>query len=122
MLTHCRADWTSFPALTGAVRYPGQAVVDPSQWAALRADGSPKLVEETAGAMEDWGAERLQRLFAPAIDRAGELGLQLYCGEFGCLPTVDRDERLAYYRDITAVMAAAGVAWAAWEWKGDFGI
>ena len=122
MLTHYRADWTSFPAFTGAVRYPGPAVVDPSQWAALRADGSPKLLEETADAMEDWGPERLQRLFAPAIDRAGELGLQLYCGEFGCLPTVDRDERLAYYRDITAVMAAAGVAWAAWEWKGDFGI
>ena len=33
--------------------------------------------------MDDWGPERLRRLFAPAIDRARELGLQLHCGEFG---------------------------------------
>jgi endoglucanase len=122
MLTHYRAYWTSFPNFTGAVQYPGPAVVDPSEWAALRADGSAKLLEETADAMDDWGQERLRRLFAPAIERAHELGLQLYCGEFGCLPTIDRGQRLAYYRDVTAVMAAAGMAWAAWEWKGDFGI
>jgi endoglucanase len=122
MLTHYRAYWTSFPAFTGAVQYPGPAVVDPSEWAALRAGGSAKLLEETADATEDWGPERLRRLFAPAIDKAREFGLQLYCGEFGCLPTIDRGQRLAYYRDVTAVMAEAGMAWAAWEWKGDFGI
>jgi endoglucanase len=122
VLTHYRADWTSFPTFAGTVRYPGPAVVDPAEWTALREGGSAKLLSETADAMEDWGPNRLRELFAPAIDRAKELGLQLYCGEFGCLPTIDRDQRLAYYRDLTAVMASAGMAWAAWEWKGDFGI
>ncbi len=121
MLTHYRAYWVSFPHFGGAVRYPGQ-VVDPAEWAALRANGSPKLLEETADATQVWGPERLRQLFAYAIDRARELGLQLYCGEFGCLPTVGREQRLAYYRDLTGVMAQAGMAWAAWEWKGDFGI
>jgi endoglucanase len=122
LLTHYRAYWTSFPAFTGTVQYPGPAAVDPSEWAALRAGGSAKLLQETADATQDWGPERLRRLFAPAIDKARELGLQLYCGEFGCLPTIERGQRLAYYRDVTAVMAEAGMAWAAWEWKGDFGI
>jgi endoglucanase len=122
MLTHYRAYWTSFPTFTGAVQYPGPSVVDPSEWASLRAGASAKLLAETADATEDWGRERLHELFAPAIDKARELGLQLYCGEFGCLPTIDRGQRLAYYRDVTAVMAGAGMAWAAWEWKGDFGI
>ncbi|HEY5552768.1 MAG TPA: glycoside hydrolase, partial [Opitutaceae bacterium] len=58
----------------------------------------------------------------PAIRRARELGLQLYCGEFGCLPTVPRADRLAYYRDIVSVFEANGIAWANWEYKGDFGI
>ncbi len=121
VLTHYRAYWASFPNFAGSVRYPGQ-VVDPAEWAALRADGSARLLEETRDAIQDWGPEALRRLFAPAIERARDLGLQLYCGEFGCLPTIERRQRLAYYRDITAVMASAGMAWAAWEWKGDFGI
>ncbi len=121
MLTHYRAYWTSFPTFTGSVRYPGPTA-DPAEWAALRAGGSARLLEETGDAMDDWGPEHLGRLFAPAIDRAREMGLQLCCDEFGCLPTIDRGQRLAYYRDVTAVMAAAGMAWAAWEWKGDFGL
>jgi endoglucanase len=46
----------------------------------------------------------------------------LYCGEFGCLPTVPRAARLAYYRDLVGVFESAGMAWANWEYKGDFGI
>ncbi len=121
LLTHYRAYWTSFPHFEGSVHYPGP-VTTPDELAALRANGSDQLRRETADAGDDWGPERLRRLFAPAIDRARETGLQLYCGEFGCLPTVPRADRLAYYRDITAAMREAGMAWSAWEWKGDFGI
>ncbi len=121
LFTHYRAYWVSFPHFEGSVHYPGP-VTTPAELAALRANGSDQLRWETSDAADDWGPERLRRLFAPAVDRARELGLQLYCGEFGCLPTVARAERLAYYRDFTAVMREAGMAWSAWEWKGDFGI
>jgi endoglucanase len=121
LFTHYRAYWISFRDFKGAVRYPGP-VVDADEMAALRRGASAQVRRETADGADDWGPDRLRQLFAPAIDRAGECGLQLYCGEFGCLPTVARAERLAYYRDITAVMREAGMAWAAWEWKGDFGI
>ncbi len=121
LFTHYRAYWTSFPHFEGSVRYPG-AVTDPEGLAALRTNAPAQVLLETADAADDWGPERLRRGFAPAIDRARECGLQLYCSEFGCLPTVRREDRLAYYRDITSVMRDAGMAWAAWEWTGDFGI
>ena len=57
-----------------------------------------------------------------AIRRARELGLQLYCGEFGCLPTVPRADRLAYYRDLVGIFEAEGIAYANWGYKGDFGV
>jgi endoglucanase len=64
----------------------------------------------------------MQQELEPAIRRARELGLQLYCGEFGCLPTVPRADRLAYYHDLIGTMEANDVAWANWEYKGSFGI
>ena len=67
MLTHYRAYWTSFPKFTGAVQYPGPAILDKSEWSALRANGSERLLEETADATEDWGREPLHGLFAPAM-------------------------------------------------------
>jgi len=57
-----------------------------------------------------------------AIDKAKSLNLQLYCGEFGCLPTVDRTIRLQYYTDIIALFKENDIAYTAWDYKGDFGI
>ena len=58
----------------------------------------------------------------PAFRRARELGLQLYCGEFGCLPHVERADRLKYYEDIVSVFEENNIGWCNWEYKGDFGI
>jgi endoglucanase len=58
----------------------------------------------------------------PAIRKAQELNLQLYCGEFGCLPHVDRTERLKYYADIISAFEENNIAWCNWEYKGNFGI
>lgn len=121
LFTHYRAYWTSFRDFVGSVHYPGP-VAGADELAELWSDAPASVVRETGNAAEEWGVEHYRRHFAPAIERARETGLQLYCGEFGCLPTVDRADRMAYYRDITSVMREAGMAWAAWEWKGDFGI
>jgi endoglucanase len=119
--THYRANWTPLKGYTGPVKYPGP-VVDAAEFKRQLPADDPFIREMAANAAEDWGVERLRQEFEPAIRRARELGLQLYCGEFGCLPTVPREDRLAYYRDIIAVMEENGLAWANWEYKGDFGI
>ena len=61
-------------------------------------------------------------ILRPAILKAKGLKLPLYCGEFGCLPHVDRAERLKYYDDIVSAFEENGIAWCNWEYKGDFGV
>ncbi len=121
LFTHYLADWTPLKVYTGPVNYPGR-VVDRATLDRLLEGAPQNFADVAANAADDWGPERLREELAPAIARARELGLQLYCGEFGCLPTVPRADRLAYYRDIITVFEDAGMAWANWEYKGDFGI
>lgn len=121
LLTHHLADWTPLKVYTGPVHYPGP-VVDAKTQEQLMASGQREITDLIGNAREDWGPAQLRAELEPAIRRARELGLPLYCGEFGCLPTVPRADRLAYYRDIVGVFADAGMAWANWEYKGDFGL
>jgi endoglucanase len=123
LLTHYKAEWTPLRIYEGPVNYPG-AIITPEAVIELKADlrGAGAGDENADEFAEVWGPERLLMVYAPAIKRAHELGLQLYCGEFGCMPTPPREARLAYYRDIVSVFEANGIAWANWEYKGDFGI
>jgi len=123
LLTHHKASWVD-PVIRdypGPVAYPGP-IVDTATYAKLVAAYPKDKYDFLASSTDNWSPERLRQEYEPAIARAKELGLQLYCGEFGCLPTVPRAARLAYYRDIVGVFEANGMAWANWEYKGDFGI
>jgi endoglucanase len=121
LFTHYLAEWTPLKVYTGPVHYPGP-VVDAQTQKQLLASGGQNIADLIGNARDDWGPARFRAELEPAIRRAKELGLPLYCGEFGCLPTVPRAERLAYYRDIVGVFEAAGMAWCNWEYKGDFGL
>jgi endoglucanase len=120
LFTHYRANWTPLKVYTGAVHYPGPVVDAASYDELMKLDKS--ATDLVSNARDDWNAARIAKELEPAIRRAKELNLQLYCGEFGCLPTVPRADRLAYYRDIVSVFEANGMAWANWEYKGDFGL
>ena len=121
LFTHYLASWVPLKVYTGPVRYPGPTV-DQAAFAKLNATDNRGITDLIGNARDDWGPDRLRKELEPAIRRAHELGLQLYCGEFGCLPTVPRADRLAYYHDIVGMFEANGVAWANWEYKGDFGL
>jgi endoglucanase len=122
LFTHYTADWVPTKAYTGAVRYPGPVVTEQEFKMLQKLNKKGEMTDLIGTARDDWGPARIAQEFEPAIRRARELGLQLYCGEFGCLPTVPRADRLAYYRDMVAVMEANGMAWANWEYKGNFGV
>jgi endoglucanase len=122
LFTHYTADWVPIKTYTGGVRYPGPVVPRATHDALMAKFGPAGQGDLIANAKDDWGPARFAQELAPAITRARELGLQLYCGEFGCLPTVPRADRLAYYRDLIAVFEQNGLAWANWEYKGDFGL
>jgi endoglucanase len=121
LFTHYKADWVPIKVYTGPVHYPGR-IVDEATFAKLTQSYDKGLLDQIGNAAEAWDAARLRKEYEPAIRTARELGLKLYCGEFGCLPTVPRADRLAYYRDIISVFDGEDIAWANWEYKGDFGI
>jgi endoglucanase len=122
--THHTANWVLGPIqdYKGPVNYPGP-IIDKATYDKLSAESAAKIKHplETS-VLDNWGPDRIRKEIEPAIIRAKELNLQLFCGEFGCLPTVPREARLAYYRDIVGVFESAGIAWCNWEYKGDFGI
>lgn len=118
--THYKAGWNPMRDYGGPVQYPGLPVQPEDIIKYTQAGSETRQFIEDAN--KEYNRDTLQRLIQPAVDRAKELGLKLYCGEFGCLPTVPRDMRLQYYRDITDVFRANGMAYAAWDYKGDFAI
>lgn len=121
LFTHYTANWVGTKFYTGGVHYPGP-VVPRATYENLLKQLDQGTKESISNSLDNWGPERIAQELEPAIRRAKELGLQLYCGEFGCLPTVARADRLAYYHDLVTTMEANGMAWANWEYKGDFGI
>ncbi|RPI05382.1 MAG: glycoside hydrolase [Ignavibacteriae bacterium] len=118
--THHTASWVAFKAYQGPVHYPGQVVSDSDYHSFVKQDSV--LIHVMENSREVWNKQKLAEEQLPAIKKAKELGLQLYCGEFGCLPHVDRNERLAYYRDLISVFDEHQIAYCNWEYKGDFGI
>ena len=121
IFTHYKANWTPLKTYAGAVHYPGPPISE-ADFEAYADRKDPLVAGRMPDARVPYGRQKLQEVFAPAIRRARELGLQLYCGEFGCLPTVARKDRLKYYTDIVSVFEKNGMAFANWDYKGDFGI
>ncbi len=121
MFTHYKASWTGFSMFNGKVQYPGQVIskADYDKFFPLvKHDGIISIKE----GLKIYNAQKLEERMKPAIQKASELKLQLYCGEFGCLPTVDRSQRLQYYTDITNIFQANNIAYCSWDYKGLFGI
>ncbi len=119
--THYKADWTPIKYYKGPVHYPGQIITndDYNQYVDTTLQA---LVDNLHDARELYNKQRLIQVFREGLDFAASKNLQLYCGEFGCMPTVDRKDRLLYYGDMIAAFEENNVAWCNWEYKGDFGI
>jgi endoglucanase len=121
VFTHYTAHWTQLKYFNGKVSYPGKIVSDEdlkNYLDTVKADVKGVLSEVA----QPFTKETFKEMFKPAVEFAKKKGIQLYCGEFGCLPTVPRADRLAYYKDIVSVFEEEGIAWANWEYKGEFGI
>ena len=122
-VTHYGANWSAIKDYKGPVQYPGQCMtqadydkyVDTSLTALVS-----RIKEEKA--FDVYNKDKFQEIIQPAIDKAKEYGLQLYCSEFGSLPFIDRKMRLAYYQDITDVFRQNNICWSNWDYKGNFSI
>lgn len=122
LFTHHGADWTAFRNFKGRVQYPGRVVVGKADLAHAMDTNSSDYKSREVEAGQVFNRQKLAEVLRPAMQRAKELKLPLCCGEFGCLPHVDRADRLKYYDDIVSVFEENHIAWCNWEYKGDFGI
>jgi len=117
-LTHYRATWTDIGKYPGPVRYPGRLIED--------ADFKPFEHEPWADSVRDgltnWDRAAMAARLAKPLAVRQRTGLPLYCGEFGCLPTVPRESRLHWYRDIVSIFRELDIAYANWDYKGGFGL
>ena len=109
LLTHYQASWTDTPLYTGRVQYPGRIALDPVPAAVAKYD-------------EHYDRAAMVRDIALPLAKRKETGHPLYCGEFGCINQAPQAARLAWYRDLVSVFAEQGIAWANWDFRGDFGL
>lgn len=114
-LTHWKAPWVSFYKYEGPVQYPGE-ILDTTDLAGY----DQKTIDEISHYIRVYDKQILEDEIMIAVKRAKELGLPLYCGEFGCFPTSALEMRQAWYRDMIAVFNENDIAWAHWNWKNDF--
>lgn len=119
--THYKASWTQIKYYKGTVHYPGQIITN-EDYKKYIDTTNESLLDQISDARDIYNKQRLIEVFKEGIEFAKSKNLQLYCGEFGCLPTVDRKERLAYYNDMISALEENNIAWCNWEYKGDFGI
>lgn len=113
IVTHYKAPWTDIKDYTGPVTYPG-IPVRPLDTVGYSEDLRRILSRFTSEVMD---REYLEKRIQPAIDKARELNMQLYCGEFGCLPNVGEQARNEWYRDIISILEKYRIAWSAWDFK-----
>ncbi len=117
VLTHYTASWDKIGEYTGPVNYPGKVVPD----SALE-----DLPEDLRSHVEYWGRnyniDSMRAEIQLPLEFAKEHNLPLYCGEWGVLPTVPEEDRLAWYSDFRQVLEENNIGWAHWNYKGGFGI
>ncbi|MCB0664211.1 MAG: cellulase family glycosylhydrolase [Saprospiraceae bacterium] len=119
VITHYKAPWTNIKDYTGPVQYPG-IPIDPQDTVGYDEHLRAILGRYTTERID---RDYLERRIQPAIDKARELKLQLYCGEFGCLPNVSTESRNQWYRDIISILEKYNIAWSAWDFKSSgFGV
>ncbi|MHC5055398.1 MAG: glycoside hydrolase family 5 protein [Planctomycetota bacterium] len=117
LLTHHQAKWTRVGAYKGLVHYPGRSVAEADL------EGLPDdLRGQVEGANGFFGRGALADLMEGPMEVAETEGLPLYCGEWGCIHSAPRADRLRWYADMVRVLEDRDIGWATWDYKGGFGI
>ncbi len=113
MLTHLLAGWTNYRNYPGPVHYPGILVTE-EEFTNL--PDSLKVVAENSLGRE-FNKKVILEMWQEPIKKAKELGLPLYCGEFGVFFKAPEQDRLRWYQDIIQLFEENGIGYANWNYK-----
>ena len=68
-----------------------------------------------------YGRESLEEFYKPWI-ALKERGIGVHCGECGCYNKTPHEVFLAWFGDVVDILTNAGIGYALWNFRGDFGI
>lgn len=115
--THQGARWTHLARVTG-IPFPYDA------------DRMPPLPENPTeyeksrflAYPEQGTLEAVANCFDQYVEFSRERNAPVFCGEFGCFMSVPNEERINWYRIVTALLEERGIARTSWDYYGTFGI
>jgi endoglucanase len=119
LLTHWHASWNEMKNYTGPVHYP-DTILTQTEFDALPEE-MKKPAERWVNKVfnKAWILEQWQK----PIQKAKELGLPLYCGEFGIITGPPQEDMLRWYQDMVDLFEENGIGYANWNYKsGSFGL
>ena len=68
-----------------------------------------------------YGRENLEEFYKPWIELK-DRGIGVHCGECGCYNKTPHSVFLAWFGDVIDILTNAGIGYALWNFRGDFGI
>ena len=119
LLTHYQASWMDgLKDLVIPLHYPGQLV---------KKEDADKLKEARhINAVNLYNGfynkAILKDKIQTAITRANQLGLKLYCSEYGCIGNTNKEIKYRWMRDVAEIFRENNIAYSVWGWKENFGI
>lgn len=119
LLTHWKASWTNQKNYAGPVHYP-DTILTQREFDALPEE-MKKPAERWVGKVfnKEWILEQWQK----PIQKAKELDLPLYCGEFGIITGPEQEDMARWYQDMIDLFEENGIGYANWNYKsGSFGL
>ena len=120
LVTHHTAPWWDVGGTyAGPITYPGRPI---ARRDLRRLDEALRAEIEAQGWNRPFSRETIVEDLAEPLVVRDDLGLPLYCGEFGCYDRTPDPLRIAWYRDMLSVFDEYDIGWANWDYKGSFGI
>ena len=119
LLTHWNASWTHLNGYTGPVHYPGVILSQPE---------FDELPDEMKKIVENWVGKEFNKAWILSqwqkpISKAKELGLPLYCGEFGIIEGPGIPDMERWYQDMIDLFEENNIGYANWNYEsGSFGL
>lgn len=120
--THQGATWgTAGWAFLRGVPYPSSP--ENTKTLAQQEPDEPDRLQVKRFAAERWDASRIALDVAAVAAWAKQRGVPLYCGEFGVYKAfADPQSRVRWIYDMRSVLESKNIAWAMWDYDGNFGL
>lgn len=117
--THYMASWSAgVKDYKGPIHYPGKLITDSELEQLSEAD----RVRYGHYNKQESNIDVIASHFKQVTDVAQRMGLRVYCGEFGVIHAAPDADKNRWYKDMSTLFNRMDIGWAAWDYKGGFGI